>query len=278
VSVQFFGQFLVHRGAISADQLVAALSEQNSLHLASLAVAKGILLPADVAMVLQKLRSATDDFGEAAVRNKVMTAEQLAYLRFVQKSDLKALCAVLTQKGFVAPDDLARLTEEFRKEQEQFSIRPQRLPQNLAGRADVIALMSMIENHLKKYGIVPAQLSEPRSSLGDVQLRDLTVRTKIGGDVTGSLVLSFDRSLAVVIAGQVLGATDLHVDELLCDAIREFCSWVAGAASSQLSASGHHLTFSAPESVNASGSVGLAFEAGVWEIQTPWGSALAIVE
>jgi len=278
MTAKFFGQFLVQRGTVTAEQLLEALDEQNGLSLAKLAVAKGIVLAEDVSLVLAQLSSNGTDFGTAAVRSGILTAEQLEYLQYLLRSNARSLCDALVQRKLVSRDELTFLLDEFNQNQEQFMIRPHRLPACLTGRADAIALVSMTENYLAKYGIRPAKLSEPEAYSGRIGLHDLTARIKIDGETTGLFALSFDRSLAVVLASRMLDAANLRSDELLADALCELCNLVAGDAASKLSAAGHDLSFSAPTAAGIHEPFGLVLEAGHWEIESPWGKASLIVE
>jgi CheY-specific phosphatase CheX len=277
MSVKFFGQFLVDRGHLTSKQLVEALNDKDALPLATLAVTRG-LMSAERARELLGARRGMSDFGALAVKRGWLTDEQLRYLEFLQKSDAGQLCNVLLKRHILEQELLEFEVAEFNKEQRQFSLRAQRLPEGHAGRADMISIVSMTENMLTRYAIQPFHINGPELYSGRVAVRDITVRLGLSGDFSGACVMSMDRALVSIVAGQLFGQDGFGADEMLRDALGEFCNLVLGSAAAALSSLGHSLAFGTPELVAADAPPTLVTNAAAWQIETPWGRLALLVE
>jgi CheY-specific phosphatase CheX len=278
MSVKFFGQYLVDRGRITPAQLVEALSSENGRPFASLAVAKGFMEKGDAERLLRGEAVFDFDVGAVAIKKGILTEQQVAYLSFLLQSNVKMLCRNLVQSGVIPQDELDYLLSEFEIGAAEFALKPQNMPPPLAGRADIVALLSMTESMLTKYGIAPVYITQPAEHAGRIQLRDLTVRLRLSGDSSGLYVLSMDRQLAAIIAGQIFGNAKLDSVDVLIDAICEFCNLLAGAAASAVAGHGHQMEFSAPEYINPNTPFGFVTGGGRWQIQTPWGTSEILAE
>jgi CheY-specific phosphatase CheX len=278
MSVKFFGQYLVDRDRITPDQLVTALTDETGRAFANLAVAKGFMEKGDAEYLLRGEAAIDFDIGAVAVKKGILTVQQADYLRFMLQSNVKLMCRNLVRAGVISQDELDYLHSEFEVSAAQFALKPQDMPESLAGRPDIIALVSMTEAMLKQYGVIPVHVTEPAEHSGRLQLRDVTVRLKLSGDHAGLFVLSMDRQLAVIIGGQIFGNVKLDRDEVLIDAISEFCNIVAGAAASSVAGHGHHLEFSSPEYISPNTPFGFIGGGGRWQVQTPWGTSEILAE
>lgn len=278
MSPKYFGQFLVDRGLITTEQLLTALAHQDAGDLAKLAVAKGYLTPDDVQTVNKSQKKKGSDFGETALKMDLLTQPQLDYLSFVQMGNSTRLGEILIERGFLDLDILTYVAGEYRREHQQLSIKGQPLPKEFAGRNDIVALINATESMLLDIGVKPFQIFPPSNFSGRITLRELSARIEYTGDTDGIYVLSLDRSLAVVIAGQVFTKATLCADEILYDSIAELCNLIAGIAATSLSARGHRLELTPPKFLTPHTPFGLVLGGVRWQLQTPFGAGEIVME
>jgi CheY-specific phosphatase CheX len=275
MSVKFFGQYLVEKDYISSTDLNKALDDKSGPHLGRLAVARGFMAAGHAKRLSQMKGSA---FAARAVEEGLLSTAQVQYLEFLQKSDAKRLGEILLKRKLIDPDVLEFAIDEFNRDQQSYCIRGQQIPPRYSGRADMVSVVSMIENLLYNHGVVPFQTQPPDLFSGRITRRELTVLIELSGDAIGSLVLTFDRTLAVVFAGQLFGPENLDSEAMLQDSVREVANLVAGAAAGALAALGHQMEFTPPEFVPVHTPLKMTTEAADWEIATPWGALSLLMD
>ncbi len=110
-----FGQFLLERNMIDADQLREALEYQgrNNRRLGNLAVDKGFLTEADVHRVIERQWVEDKEFGSLAVEMGFLSPNQLDELLCVQKSKHIPLGEALIRIGALDREALRKCLEEY---------------------------------------------------------------------------------------------------------------------------------------------------------------------
>ena len=113
-----FGMFLYERGAISAEQLVAALKWQNenTPPLGQIALEEGKLDGRDVCSIL-RLQSdlPTDRFGDLAIELGHLSKRDLAELLYLQSNHKPSLGSCLVEMKILSEAELEKQLAEFRK-------------------------------------------------------------------------------------------------------------------------------------------------------------------
>jgi len=113
-----FGLYLKNKGAITAEQLVAALETQlNTLTpIGQLAIEEGIIKPRDIFDVLRaQSESPSVRFGELAIEMGLMTRDDLMRLLMVQADRKRSVAEILVQLGALSADRVAAELSEYRR-------------------------------------------------------------------------------------------------------------------------------------------------------------------
>lgn len=110
MAAKFFGQFLLERGVIDAQQLLRALELQRASNplLGELAQAHGLLDAAQVRLVNERQRREDRRFGDIAQELGLLTAAQVDVLVDQQTTRRKLFGAILVEEGMVDADTLER--------------------------------------------------------------------------------------------------------------------------------------------------------------------------
>lgn len=112
MTAKFLGQFLLERGVITAQQLLAAIEAQRASNplLGELAVREGLLDAAQARRINQRQHVEDRRFGDIALELGVLDQAQLDALLAAQKAQRKMLGQVLLEQGAV---DAGRLEAEL---------------------------------------------------------------------------------------------------------------------------------------------------------------------
>lgn len=118
-----FGQFLMERNVIDADQLKDALEYQGRNHrlLGELAVEKGFLGAGDVHRVIERQWREDREFGEMAVSMGLISENQLDELLREQKSNHIALGEALIRLGALNRQTLDSELEEYARRRDEYA-------------------------------------------------------------------------------------------------------------------------------------------------------------
>ena len=112
MAVKFLGQFLMERGVITPQQLLAAIEAQRASNplLGELAVRRGLLTEAQARRINDRQRADDRRFGDIALEMGLLDAAQVEALLAAQKAGRKLFGQVLVEQGVVEP---ARLESEL---------------------------------------------------------------------------------------------------------------------------------------------------------------------
>ncbi|KAF1701751.1 chemotaxis protein CheX [Pseudoxanthomonas kaohsiungensis] len=112
MAVKFLGQFLMERGVITPQQLLAAIEAQRASNplLGELAVRQGLLTEAQARRINDRQRADDRRFGDIAMEMGLLEPAQVAGLLIAQKAGRKLFGEVLLEQGVV---DLERLESEL---------------------------------------------------------------------------------------------------------------------------------------------------------------------
>lgn len=108
MAAKFFGQFLLEKGVIDAQQLLRALEIQRVSNpaLGELACERG-MLTADQAMAINERQRREDKrFGDLAQAMGLLTGDEVNILLDAQKSRRKMFGEILVEEGFLTRDQL----------------------------------------------------------------------------------------------------------------------------------------------------------------------------
>lgn len=117
---QFFGNFLLSKGAVPADKLVDALERQSSsyLKLGTLAIHAGLLNASQVDAIVCRQTHEDKKFGEIAIEGGYLTKEQVDKLLSSQKPDYLLLGQILIEDGLLTNSQFEKLLAEYQASNE----------------------------------------------------------------------------------------------------------------------------------------------------------------
>ncbi len=119
MSDAFFGQYLLSKGIIDAQQLAKALTEQEVINkkLGELALAQNLLVEKQIREILALQTKEDLFFGEGAQKLGYLTQEQVDKLVKVQLEQHVCLGEVLIKLGYITKEQRDETLAEFIKEQ-----------------------------------------------------------------------------------------------------------------------------------------------------------------
>ncbi len=168
-AARLFGQFLVHEGVITADDLDEALSLMAATNttLGELAVSRGLLTRAD-ADAVQRLQEHVDGrWGELALRLQIggLTKERLEELFWEQQTTNLRLTDALVELGVLSASEVEAQLRRF--EDEQDAIDPVgALPRRYRECPPVPAILAVLPKLAARLLRNPLRISPPRRFSG----------------------------------------------------------------------------------------------------------------
>lgn len=117
---QFFGNFLLKKGVIDAEQLLAILQNQNNvkIKLGTLAMCEGYMTASEVEKIHILQTHVDKKFGELAIEEGYLTPEQVDELCTAQRPDYLTFGQALVDGGYVTSHQLEDLMIDYQSEHE----------------------------------------------------------------------------------------------------------------------------------------------------------------
>jgi hypothetical protein len=240
MSVKFFGQFLIEQGEIDAGQLREALErmQTRNLTLGDLAVAEGLLAPADAERLNAAQREVDRPFGELAVAGGLLSPEVVDRLLHRQRDERLPLGEALVELGHLPVTRLGALLDRFKIDQSPFETGQIPLPSALTRSRLVPIALDLLPRFCMRVARLHVKLAPARSQEVDSALR-YRVMIGIQGKQRLELGLAADRAVASALAGGISGVARESLDDsLLTDGLGEFLNVLAGNAVSVLDREG----------------------------------------
>ena len=251
MSTRFFGQFLLERGRITSQQLLAALELQKSIPMpiGILALERGWLSATQITDILEKQKRKVSRFEELAVQLGYLTQAQIDELLQIQETSHRVrLGEALVLKGFITLESLDRELKEYNKETEKFSSEVSNAFGALAHKDIVTTFTDLMLLMFTRFGKQDIIIERCESGQEKVRRFRWVISQKIAGEnVEFNCLLSVPPKLLLQMASTMLDDTISSADELALDASKEFVNIANGNACAKLSEYGVNLTMLPPE-------------------------------
>lgn len=249
MTIKFFGQYLLERGAISVDLLLKAVDLQESVNLrfGESALALKLITESDLKRILKAQRVEDLMFGEMALQLGILKKEQIEQILMEQQRGRLRIGEALVRVGALRAGELHRLLEEFSMDQGLDSISRTVIPSGVRHPeiwefcADLSAKMFL--------RMVGAQCRVGACVLVDrLPKSDFVAGITLTGMVSASYHLTVSDPLRNRIAGAVLMDEDVtgEPEELLEDAVLEFANIVCGNVAAKASQYGKNVEILPP--------------------------------
>ncbi|MCC6749116.1 MAG: chemotaxis protein CheX [Deltaproteobacteria bacterium] len=249
MSAKFFGQFLLERGRIGRDQLLAAVKLQDTVNLkvGTIAVDRGFMTATQVEEINLLQRTIDKRFGELAIEKGLLTEAQLGELLSAQKADRLMLGEALVKTGVLSSRELGEELEAFRKDQTDA---PGTLPEVYNGRPNARVLEVCAETTCRMFLRMLHAFVKPASCHGDVSVLapyDVVVAQEFTGGFNGAVALGLQTGNLREIAAKLMQLPEAELSEADAhDCGAEFLNIVCGNLAARLSAMGLSSELQAP--------------------------------
>jgi len=238
MTIKFFGQYLLDRGAISVELLLKAVDLQESVNLrfGETALALKLITESDLKRILKAQRAEDLMFGDMALQLGILKKEQVEQILMEQQRSRLRIGEALVRVGALTTGELHRLLEEFSMDQGLDSISRTVIPSAVLHPEiwefciDLSAKMFM--------RMVGAQCRVGDCVLVDrLAGSDFVAGIKLTGMVSASYHLTVSEPLRNRIAGALLMDEDVTGEpaELLEDAVLEFVNIICGNVAAKAS-------------------------------------------
>jgi CheY-specific phosphatase CheX len=247
--IRFFGQFLLERGVIRADELLAALEHQERMNLrfGEMAVALELLTERHVDAILSLQRTEDVRAGEAAMRLEYLTEAQVALILRAQKNSHVYLGEALVATGTLTQEQLEAQLVGFAEDQEPFlaaSGVPREMDRGGIGRPAVdlaLTFLSRLAN--LKVKLLGCKLGIDGGPRPDTFASSMVFT----GDISGEVAVRAPAPICAEIATALVGQSVSPRDRLtIQDALGEFLNVVCGNLSATVARTGKRLELAPP--------------------------------
>jgi CheY-specific phosphatase CheX len=251
MNTRFFGQYLLEKGRITSQQLVAALECQKGITepIGTIALERGLLTAEQIKQILQQQRKTNERFGEIAVVLGFLTQAQLDELLDKQDTNHRArLGEALVSKGYITLETLEKELKEYIKESEKVASEVSAAFSNIAHKHIVKTFTDLMLVMFTQFGKQDVIIERCETGKEKVRLFRWVISQKIAGqDVEFNCLLSVPPKVLLQMASTMLDEHISTADELALDATKEFVNIANGTACAKLSEDGVDLTLMPPE-------------------------------
>lgn len=251
-TVKFFGQYLLEKGRISNDQLIAAVAWQQEANtrLGDLALARGYLTESQAQAINVAQRTTDRLFGDLAVDMGYLAPEQLAELVEIQRTSRLYLGEALVQQGILTPDELERELAAFRADQQSSQMMIRGALVHLKGAEFVVDTLDLVLKLFKRMVHENVLIEDCHQERDRWITHDLTISQRFTGDVEATFVMGLPEPMALKIASKMLDMKFTKIDDLVLDATKEFVNVICGNVCAKLSQRDLTVDLQAPKAVD----------------------------
>lgn len=249
MGVKFIGQFLLEQGAVTREQLLLAtnLQEERNRPLGVLAAEKGYLTPAQAERINREQQTTDRRFGELALSMGLLTDAHIKDLLDTQKANRIRIGEALVELGAMSAAAFETHFAAFQADQAIYQTGQIELPQDTPAPEFVKVSIDLTEKLLLRVGGLTAKRGVLLAPAGQADDALLTIRIAFSGAVHAQFAFSTSADVAAAIARRVLGASVALQDDLIVDALKEFCNVVCGNICGKLSHADAPLEIGPPE-------------------------------
>lgn len=240
---QYFGQYLLSKNKITADQLVEVMDYERSarVKLGLLAMNANFMTAEQVEKIHELQRVKDQRFGELAVAQGYLTYAQLEDLLENQHCRHLGLSQVLVDKGYLTLVELEDILANYKaenqlsKEQDQTSgnmaldqAARQMLDFSEAGAQGEVYqdYIALLQRNIVRFLDATPLLSSRESAIDSTH--QWLIHQSIAGEISLFTGLAMDDATLLDIARRYSGEVLTEIDELAKDSVAEFLNMVNG--------------------------------------------------
>ena len=232
MAVKFFGQYLVEKQVVLAEQIREAIEyqERTNITFEDLAVEMGMVQPAEVVRARKQQQKEPLSIDDTLVRMGYMTTFQREAVLNRQRGRHVYLGQALVELGHLSHETVEEYLATFEAEQAIYRTDDVRLPAGVPQHefcqiaADLAFKMATLVAWIK-------HRPDDARIVTKFDGRDFIVSMSFVGDVSAMFVVSASRAAALQVTRALLNSEDAEKasDEVLLDAVKEFANVICGS-------------------------------------------------
>jgi len=232
MGIKFFGQYLIERGEVNAEQVRAALNlmDAENRSIGELAVEGRLISEADADKVNAEQRHRDMPFGELAVEMGLLDEEQIDNLVQLQWRTRLRIGQALVRLKHLGKVRLEELLISYEEEQAPYRIENLALPAGLENNALAPFVLDLFPNLLMRVARIATRMGsgEPIVEPPDFPVQ---VGVSVSGESGLLICLVGDEAFSRRVAAKASGLDAERLDmEMLVDGVGEFLNVLAGNA------------------------------------------------
>jgi hypothetical protein len=249
MGVKFFGQYLIERGEVTAEQVRAALNlmDAENRSIGELAVEARLISEADADKVNAEQRHCDMPFGELAVQMGLLDEQQIDNLVQLQWRIRLRIGQALVRLKHLGKVRLEELLISYEEEQAPYRIENLALPTGLESNAPAPFVLDLFANLLMRVARIATRVGngEPIVEPPDFPIQ---VAVSVNGESGLLICLVGDEEFSRQVAAKASGLDDECLDmEMLLDGVGEFLNVLAGNAMALAERNGITLELQPPQ-------------------------------
>lgn len=282
MSIKFFGQFLLERGVLNNEQLLEAVSYQESRNrkFGQYAQSKGFLSAEDVEKLNHEQKTTDLRIGELAVKLGMIEPSQVEEILTMQKNDHVQIGQVLLKKGFMDEAALERELDAFRADQSKYIADKVSIPEGVKNAERLAEIADLTSKMLTRVAGVASKIGEGTVLESEPGEAYSAVSITLSGGLTCDYVIMADEDISRAMASSILGFDSSDEDrEMVVDGVKEFANMVCGNILGLMARKGKSVEISVPHVLSYDGGYGLVKKQVVvgFDIPTTSGSSKLIL-
>jgi CheY-specific phosphatase CheX len=249
MAVKFFGQYLVEKGIISAEAILAAigLQERTNLKLGEMALSLGLVSQADIERAHQSQLSKDMKLGDLLVSMGMLSQAQLEQVIARQKETHLYIGEALVKIGALTPQELDVHLAGFKLDQAPYAIDRVELP---AGLANAETWEMTVDLTYKLITRVLDLRFKPETCrvVERLEANHMVAAMDLSGDVQARYLVSVSQEVQKQMARAILHEDSVEHEpvEVLEDSVMEFINVVCGNVAAKASQTGTAITINPP--------------------------------
>ncbi len=274
MGVKFFGQYLIERGVVSAEQVREALDlmDAENRSIGELAVEGRLITAQEADKVNAEQRTRNMPFGELAAEMGLLDEEQIDNLVQIQWRTRLRIGQALVRMGFLGKVRLEELLISYEEEQTPHRIENVALPAGLEGNAIAPFVLDLFPNLLMRVARIASRMGigAPIQQAPDFPVQ---MAVSVCGESGLLICLIGDEEFSRQLAAKASRLEPASLDmEMLVDGVGEFLNVLAGNAMAMAERNGIATELKPPQTE-------IDFESGVlFELAVNVGNAALILK
>ncbi len=245
---KFFGQYLLEKRAIDADQLLKAIEYQKNYRhrLGEIALEQEYLSEEQIKQVHQEQRQTDMLFGELAVKMDLLDKKQLEEIITIQKNSHVYIGEALVATGALTKDRMEASLKHFQEEQKEVKAEEFILPFKHKYSGIISDAIDLIIKLFLRIGDITAKPGQIDSREKETDALYANVIMQFAGDFECRLLFCFSKEAVHQIAKNLF-EEEIEDEKLILENTGEFLNVICGNLRTKLEMQGKKTTLSVPK-------------------------------